>query len=88
MGLTMENKIQVATRQNEHGTWWCNTTHEGYDIFEEGETIDQAQSRIIKRLNSRWYIGKITFEEPQLYPQKEPTIKPDITPLRNRIDFL
>lgn len=79
--------LSVETRQNEKGNWWCNTTHAGYDLFEEGTTIEEARQLITETLNRRGLPSEeIKWEEPKLYPKKEPVSKSEIGYATWRID--
>ena len=80
--------LTIQTRQNSKGNWWwCNTTHAGYDLSEEGETIAKAQMLMSKTLERRGQIGECNWEEPKLYPaKKEPLPKSEIGYTSWRID--
>ena len=63
--------IEISVRQNSKGNWWCSTTHNCYDIYEEGETIEQAKTLISETIKKRNHEGGIHFQEPCYYPKKD-----------------
>jgi hypothetical protein len=45
--------MEVQTRQNKKGDWWCNMTAQGYgDISFEGKTIEDAQNGVSRNIIS------------------------------------
>ena len=84
--VNSKTMLTVQTRQNSKGNWWCNTTHAGYDIYEEGETIAEAQRLMSETLERRGQIGEVNWETPKPYPKKEPVPKPEIGYAAWRID--
>lgn len=61
--------IKINTHQSSNGRWYASTTYKGYDYFEEGRTIEEAQENMAIYLNSRG-VNKnmLQFTEPKLYP--------------------
>lgn len=77
--------LTVQTRENSKGNWWSNTTHAGYDICEEAETIAEARRLMGERLEKNGYTGEINWEAPQYYLKKA-NVRSEIGYAAYRID--
>lgn len=79
--------LQVDTRQTPKGAFWCNTTHIGYDLYEEGQTIEEARQLITKTLSARGVMpDEIKWSESIFYKHSTPVVKSDIGYRSWRID--
>ena len=80
-------KVKIQIRQNSKGNWWANTTYKGYDISEEGKTIEEAKAFFIPHLHEG---DEPEWLEPKFYvnTDKKTKIKDDnyIRPQKVRVD--
>lgn len=78
--------LKIHTKQKSNGNWWCNTTHDGYDIYTESITWEEAQSLMTRKLKNRKFDGQLEWKILEFYSETEEIKKPQITYVKSRID--